>query len=61
MVAAKLPKAPNGLDEALRQGVPKSKNRNALRSSRGDWMAFELFVRGVEAWEDDVKRLVMAA
>jgi hypothetical protein len=31
------------------------------QQSRGDCMAFELFVRGVEAWEDDVKRLVMAA
>ena len=29
--------------------------------SRGDWMGFELFVRGVEAWDEDVKRLVMAA
>ena len=29
--------------------------------SRGDWMAFELFVQGVEAWGDDVKRLVKAA
>lgn len=30
-------------------------------SCRGDWTAFELFVRGVDAWGDDVKRLVMAA
>jgi hypothetical protein len=32
-----------------------------LLSSRGDWMAFELFVQGVAAWDDEVKRLVMAA
>jgi hypothetical protein len=29
--------------------------------SRGDCTAFELFVQGVNAWEDDVKRLAMAA
>ena len=28
---------------------------------RGNWTAFELFVRGVDAWGDDVKRLVIAA
>jgi hypothetical protein len=31
------------------------------KESRGDCTAFELFVRGVEAWEEDIKRLVMAA
>ena len=30
------------------------------KNSRGDCMAFELFLRGVEAWEDDVKRLIIA-
>jgi len=31
------------------------------KNSRGDWMAFELFVQGVAAWDDRIKRLVMAA
>jgi hypothetical protein len=29
--------------------------------TRADWMAFELFAQGVAAWDDSVKRLVMAA
>ena len=32
-----------------------------LPSSRGDWMALELFVQGTEGWGEDVRRLVMAA
>jgi hypothetical protein len=32
-----------------------------FQSSRGDWIPIELFVHAVEGWEEDVKRLVMAA
>lgn len=50
----------DGLDEALRKGVPKSRNRRDLYQSRGDKTPIELFLQGVAAIEPHIQRLILA-